>query len=148
MGRRKLLARGAGVGVAASIAGLGVVVPAALAQDDELDKLKSDVRKAYDTSKSEVEKAGDKITDGTKDVYDELKKEFDRIGDDIDAAGKLTGKEAKRAWRDIQHELRAFDREVERVMHDADKGVKDTWSDIRGWFSDVHDGIDHVIDRL
>lgn len=146
LGRRRMLTRSAGIGVAAAAAGLALTGGRAFADDAEIEKAKADVKTAYDNAVAEVEKLGDKVTDATKSTYDEIKKGLDDIGAKIDEAGTKTGSDAKRAYRDIQHELRDFSRDIDHVWHDAEDGVKDAWRELGGWFNDLHDEFDHLLD--
>lgn len=114
--------------------------------------LHADVVKAYDDSKSALDKAADKISDGSKSVYDKSKQDLESLGADLDDASSKVGDDAKRAYRDAQHRVEGFDREVDRHLHkagnDLGDGEVDAWSDIKDGYHGVSDSIDHVIDKL
>lgn len=179
IGRRTLVARSAGLGLAASgvlaTAGLPVraqdaATPAAGGETD-IDKLKADVRAAYDKTKGDLDTLGADVSDDTRDAYDELKKGYEAIGVELAAAEKLpldSAHQVKRAYRDIQHALEELDDQTDRVLHlplhlhddvagqpgegsgnnQVDAAVKDTWHGVREALHSVHRSVDHVFDAL
>lgn len=178
IGRRTLIARSAGLGLAAT----GVLATAVGAQDSatpaaggdlSLDKLKADVRAAYDKSKSDLDTLGGDVSADTRDAFDGLKSDFDAIGAELTAAEALphdAAHEVKHAYRNIQHRLEELDDRTDRVLHlplhlhdDVAGGsgqgngngnaqvaddVKDPWHGVREALHHVHRSIDHVIDAL
>jgi enamine deaminase RidA (YjgF/YER057c/UK114 family) len=177
IGRRNLLARGAGVGLAVT-AGLAMTVVPVAAQDSatpaaggesDIDKLKADVRAAYDKTKGDLETLGSDVSDDTRDAFDELQAGFDAIGTELSRAEEIPNdsvRQVKRAYRDVQHALEELDDKVDRVLHlplhlhdqvagrsadakdQVDDAVKDTWHGVREALHSVHRAADHVIDAV
>ncbi len=114
--------------------------------------LHADVVRDYDHAKSGMDKAGDKLGDSERSAYDKWNTDFKSLGADLDDAYSRTGKDAKSAYRKIQHRLDTFDRDVDRHLHNGLKDFKagevDSWSDIKDGYHHVRDSIDHVIDDL
>ncbi len=177
IGRRNLLARSAGFGLAASGALATAAMPVS-AQDaatpgagpeTDVDTLKADVRSAYDTTKGDLETLGGDISDDTRDTFDELRKGFDAIGTELSRAEEIphdSVHQVKRAYRDIQHALEALDDQADRALHlplhlhdqvagrpaegneKVDDAAKDTWHGVREALHSVHRTVDHVIDAV
>ena len=89
MGRRTLIAGGAGLGLAATGAlaasAQDAATPAAGGGSD-LDQLKADVRAAYDKTKSDLETLGGDVSEDTRDAFDGIKSDFDAIGTELTKA--------------------------------------------------------------
>lgn len=175
IGRRNLIARSAGLGLAASGALATAVIPVS-AQDTatpgaggetDLDTLKADVRSAYDTTKSDLETLGGEISDDTRATFDELMQGFAAIGTALSSAEEIPHdavRQLKRAYRDIQHALEELDDRADRVLHlplhlhddvagrpadggaKVDDAAKETWHGVREALHTVHRSVDHVID--
>jgi enamine deaminase RidA (YjgF/YER057c/UK114 family) len=176
MGRRTLIAGGAGLGLAATGAltasAQDAATPAAGGESD-LDQLKADVRAAYDKTRSDLETLGGDVSADTRAAFDELTTGFEAIGTELTKAEELphdAAHQVKRAYRDIAHALEELDDRTDLVLHlplhahdnkaggsgggDGNGGgqvaadVKETWHGVREALHHVHRSIDHVIDAL
>jgi hypothetical protein len=159
VGRRRVLKQGAGLGLAVSAIGLAASGVSTLAQsgtpstggETDLEKLKSDVRAMYDKAKSDIDALGSDITDASKATYDELKKGLDAIGDELARAESIPSdsvREAKRAYRDVQHHIADLDLEAHHAIHATAETSHDAWHEVRKGLHSVHKSIDHVIDAI
>ncbi len=106
------------------------------------------VVRLYDDTKRRIDEAGGGVTDDTRATYDRLKQEFDAIGGELEAAKNLSGDEAIRAYRDIQHELELMDHDIDSALHATGHATDSVWNDIRDGVASVAQSIDHVTDKL
>ena len=151
--RRDLMKRGALLGAALPLAGLATAgsvraQDATPTGDNDATREKSDAEAAYDEAKRVLEGAEGDVTDDTRDIYDGLKRDLDALGTKFEDAARLTGHDAARAYREIQHEFHRFDHEVDTALHRVEHEPDHVWHDVRDAFRDVHNKLDHVVDRI
>ena len=156
IGRRGVLKRGVGLGLAVSAAGFasagaqGAATPSAGGETD-IDRLKEHVRSEYDRVGQDLEALGDQVSDDGREAYDRIKSGFDALGRELERAENIphdSVREVKRAYRDVQHGLEDLDHEAEVALHKTDDAGQDVWHDARKGLHDVHKAIDHVIDAV
>lgn len=151
--RRNLMKRGVGLGIALPIAGFATASgvraqDATPTSDNDATQEKADAEAAHTEAKSVLERAASDVTDDTRAIYDGLKRDLDALDQRFEDAGRLAGHDAARAYREIQHEFHRFDHEVDTALHKVGHAPGHAWHDVRSAFRDVHNRLDHVVDRI
>lgn len=146
----------------AAVAGAAAVSLAALgggtARVSAARSIESDIKEAREAIATELKKARaefDKLgteADGmVAEIHDRIKTMLSDVESKFAEAESLPHdalKEVKRAYRSIQHGLDDIDTEIAHVMHAVEKEATNVWHDVRGWFRETGQQIDHLLDGI
>lgn len=114
--------------------------------------LHDDIVTAYNETKDFLASEEQKVDAGTEQAWAKAKADFAAIEAKLEEAEDFAGKEAIRAYREIQHDLRALHHEAETVLHvaahDIESAAESVWHGLKAGYQEVHDRIDHAVDDL